>query len=484
MEVNASRKPGQYRWKYASPNLSIPLVKMSIPHSRWMLKIDEETCTPVLDKAGKYLYSKTGGLEASIADCVQAVKGQGVRMLHIVDAIEATNIAHTGSASKPVQEGFVFAGNDMVAVDACAARYLFTMVPLYEVDRICKEYGLTSDVIQKVPMPVLEGKNIITGEVFDSPFSRCGAMKYYEDRGLGQSGYYIVGNDLWQGGKLASLQQHLGRVDNGAFQELMTSTMYNTAQKPLWYLQAMCLAYLELNDKLTGSDFKQQILEVFDENGDGVIDYTETGRGNVPIIMAYELTLMMQNLDPLEAFRFRFLLSTTQLKNQRKEWNPDGHCVGEDTVLAQSLVTAFNLSKAEKKVNDPLFPGMKAGKGMWPSMQYAIHRHILSRIYGQEFPERIDLMSPYGAAFSYADARWHSGKYGRSRDAIGGYHQAAFTGAEMLPFTFYVPRGFGKIGVSGIPNVEETDDFSLIFTVSFTDNEAWKDLRISSFNLK
>ena len=93
-------------------------------------------------------------------------------------------------------------------------------------------------------------------------------------------------------------------------------------------------------------------------------------------------------------------------------------------------------------------------------------------------------MSPDGAAFSYADARWNGGKYGKSRDAMSDYHKAVFAGAEMIPFTFYVPPGFGKTGVSGIPNVEETDDSGLIFTVIFTDNEAWKELHISSFNLK
>jgi hypothetical protein len=484
MEANNSKTPGKYQWKYALPNLQIPLLKMGIPHSRWLLKLDEETCAPVRNKDGAYVYSKTGGLEASIADCVQAVRGQGIKMLHVVDAIETANISHVGPLCKPTPEGFVFASSDMVAVDLCAARYLFTMVPLTEADKIRKEHGLPTDVIQKVPMPKLAGGNIVTGEGYDSSFSRFGSVKHCEDRGLGQSKYYIVGNDLWQGGELASLQQHLGRVDTGVFSELLTTTLYHTTNKPLWDLQAMCLAYLELNDKLTGSDFKRKIMEQYDENKDGIIDYMETGPGELSLLMGYGMVPLMQNMDPFEALRFRFLLSTTQLKYLRREWNPDGHCIGESAIMAQALVTAFALSKTEKEMADPFFPKMQMGKGKWPSMQFAMHRQILSRIYGQEFPGRLDLISPYGTALSYADARWNEVKYGKSQDAIGDYHKAVSAGSGLLPFTFYVPKGFGASNGKNIPNVEETDNKNLVFTAGFPDKETWKDLKISSFHLK
>jgi hypothetical protein len=99
-------------------------------------------------------------------------------------------------------------------------------------------------------------------------------------------------------------------------------------------------------------------------------------------------------------------------------------------------------------------------------------------------------MSPYGCAFSYADARWNGSGYGDARaiaqdqDIIGNYHKAVARGAALLPFTFYVPRGLGSLGNVAVPNVEEIDDPNLIFTANFSGREVWRDLQLSSFHLK
>jgi hypothetical protein len=54
-------------------------------------------------------------------------------------------------------------------------------------------------------------------------------------------------------------------------------------------------------------------------------------------------------------------------------------------------------------------------------------------------------------------------------------------GEKLLPFTIYVPRGYGSYNQKRIPNVEETDKPGLIFTASFPENESWRDLRLSDY---
>jgi hypothetical protein len=359
------------------------------------------------------------------------------------------------------------------------------------VDEIQKKHKLTSDVIQKIPMPRLEGKNIVTGEGYDSSFSRYHSLEHCEDRGLGQRRFYVVGNDLWHGGSLASLQQHLGRVDGGVFTELITTTMYHMPSKPIYDLQAAAFTYLELNDKLTGSDYKRQILEALDENGDGVIDFMEKGRGPTPGTMIYEMSLDNLNIEPTEVMKLRFLMAVLTLKLTKKEWNADGHDLGEGRALRYALTRAFAMSQAKEEKPDPLYQGRKWGNGKWPSLQYILQMELFNHIYGQMFPDRFDVaMSPYGQAFSYADTKWNGAKYcnaqamNRNEDVIVNYHKAVARGDALLPFTVYVPRGFGSYGGVRIPNVEETDDPGLILTASFADHEVWRELHMSSFHLQ
>ncbi len=491
MEANASKEPGKYAWKYAVPNLQMPGFKLSVPHGRWDLQIDEDTTLPIPDKNGNPVWKRTGGMEANIADAIQAVKGQDIMMLHVVDGIEAANINHSGPDGVSVPEGFVFAGADPVAVDTCASRYLFTMVPMSEVDKIRREYHLTSDVIQKVPMPKVEGKNIVTGEGYDSSFSRYTGLKHCESRGLGRREFYVVGKDLRQGGTLASLGGRLGRVDGGVFTEILTTTMYHAAMKAMVDLQAMAFAYLDANDELTGSDFRKQILEAFDENGDGVIDYAETGKGGNPVTMAYGMTLRMQDIDPSQLLKVTFLMSAAGMKLRRKEWNVNSYNLGSNMMFAQAVGRAYQMSRAGEEMPDPFFPGRTWGKGKWPSVQFLIHQAQFGQLYGQMFPRRFDIMmAPYGQAFRYADMKYNGSRYctteaiSRNDDVVGNYHKAVADGADPLPFAFYVPRGMSSDNSARIPNVEETDDPALIFTAEFNGVESWRELHLSEYNLK
>ncbi|MGD1120273.1 MAG: DUF362 domain-containing protein [Dehalococcoidales bacterium] len=489
MQANSSREPGKYKWKYTIPDVRIPFGKLKLPHGRWSLQTDEDTFKPLRDSTGEFIWRRTGGMEATIADGMQAVKGQNILMLHVAEAIECTNIYHSGMTGVIVPEGFVFASNDPVALDNLGARYLFNMVPLSETAGIQKKYGLKSDIIQKIPSAKLAGKNIVTTDGYDSCYSRYHALQHCEQRGLGQLQFYVTGQDLWQGGALASLGHHLGRVDNGIFTDLVTRTAYHASAKPLMDFQAGMFAYLELDDRLTGRDHKRQLLQFQDENGDGVIDYLEGGK-NAGSMAAFSYAQALANpqADLRAVLKLGFLLSMAPARWIRKEWNNEGYETGEQGLVGQAVGRAYNMSKAREEHPDPLQAGRVWGNGKWPSLEYVLHLARFSRIYGLLFPGRIDWqMSPYGQAFAYTDLVWNDSRYCtraakmKNEDIIGNYHQAVARGAKLLPFTVYVPRGFGSYDNRKIPNVEETDNPELIFTASFPDNETWRDLRLSDY---
>ena len=489
MEASNSQTPGACKWKYSIPDVKVPFGKLKVPHARWVLQTDEETLKPLRDNKGNFIWRRTGGMEATIGDGIQAVRGQKITMLHIGDAIECCNIYHSGYAGVVVPEGFVFASNDPVAMDNCAAHYLFNMVPMADTEKIQKKYGIKSDVIQKIPSAKLEGKNIITTEGYDSCYSRYHGLKHCEERGIGQLEFYVTGKDLRQGGSLASVNHHLGRVDKGIFNDLVTTTAYHASGKPLMDFQAGLMAYLELNDKLTGSKYKKQLLDFQDENKDGIIDYLESGKNTGSMAgFAYSTVLMSSQTDPLQAMKLRFLFSMAPARWIHKEWNNEGLETGEQGMLGQAVAQAFRMSKAKTEQPDPLFTGRVWGNGKWPSIQYILELMKFARVYGMMFPGKIDaMMSPYGQAFSYADTKWNGGKYynrqaiEKGEDIIGKYHQALAQGEKPLPFTIYVPHGYGSYNQKRIPNIEETNKPELIFTASFPGNETWSDFQMSDY---
>ena len=488
MEANVSDEPGKVRWKYAHPHKPIPGLKSGIPHTIWIGEVDEDTGMPRQGKDGKPLVRKTGGISATMADVIEAVKDQDIFMLHVVDAIETTNSFHAGPMATAVPEGYVFASADPVALDLLCARYLFTTVPMAEVRRIKKERNLPTDFLQKVPVPKSDGQNIITEEGFDSPISRYLAFQHCQERGLGQQDYYVVGRDEWHGGSLASLEGHLGRVEEDRFSELLTGEMYFARSKPLWDLQATTFAYTEVNDSLTSSAYKQAVLDDFDESNDGVIDYDEKGKGRSTSFLAHNVRLPALDVNHFERLRIRFLLSAIPLRCINREWNTQGYDFGKWNEFNLAVATGIRMSQAPAESVDPLCPGMIWGKGKWPSIQLAQRVHLCTQIYGARFPDSFDMtMAPYGQAFEYADQKWNGGIYTGAKasssttDAIGTYHKDVEQRAATLPFVFYVPPGYARVGDKNIPNVEETNDPNLIFTASFNDgHEVWQAVSFSS----
>jgi len=487
MEARDDKDPGSCKWKYSIPEAKIPFGKLKVPHARWSFKTDEDTLRPIRDSKGDFIWERTGGMEATIADGINAVLGQKLMVIHIGDGIECTNIYHSGMTGQIVPEGLVFAGKDPVAMDNCAAHYLFNMVPMKDTKKIQKKWGIKSDVIQKTPYAKKSGKNIVSVEGYDSCYSRYHAFRHCEERGIGKMAFYVTGKELWQGGTLASIGGHLGRVDNDKFTDLVTTTAYHASGKPLLDFQSGLFSYLELNDKLTGASHKQQLLKHQDENGDGIIDYLEGGKNTGTMVaFLYSQVLMSSKADPLEAMKLRYLFSMIPNKWIHKEWNTEGLETGEAGMVGQALARAYGMSQAKGEFADPLYPGRTWGNGKWPSIQYMLELMKYSRVYGPMFPNRIDvMMSPYGQALAYADVKWGGGKYfnpqalQKGEDIIGNYHKALTGGAQPLPFTVYVPRGYGSYNGRSIPNVEETDKPELIFTAVFNGKEAWNDVKLS-----
>jgi hypothetical protein len=250
-------------------------------------------------------------------------------------------------------------------------------------------------------------------------------------------------------------------------------------------LQATALAYLAANDSLTGSTYQQAVISAYDQNGDGIIDYTETGKGVSVSFLSDIQRFPALDLSELELLRIRFLLEVVPVRCLDRGWNQYGHEFDRRRDINAAVTVAMRMSREPVESADSFFPSMTWGKGKWPSVQFARHIQLCGRIYGPEFPTRFGILSLYGIAFNYADLKWNGGEYsGKSASAgdsnpVGNYHAAITRGVKLLPFVFYVPPGYGRNGDRNIPNAQETADPNLIFTASFDDGrEVWRELPV------
>ena len=472
------------RWKYAFPHKPIPGMKTEIPHQVWFPKADDESGLPIRNERGEYIVTKTAGMSGTQADVIKATQKQGVLMVHIVDSIQAINIDHTGTPmAVKVAEALVMASLDPVALDCLCARYMFKTIPMAEARKLQKENNLSTDFLQRVPVAKRDGSNIVSDIGFDSPLFRYNLFDYCEKRGLGKRKYYVTGRDMVAMAPLVSVAGHLGLVKNGKFSEVMTTEFYHNPAKFLWDCQRTVLSYLEANDKLTGSNYRQEIMTAFDENGDGVIDYDEMGKGGslhtIMRLMAY--SLYHGATQEYGLLRGRFLLRSGMMKHSNPLWNRDAHDFTKDSRIITAVYTAFQMSKLEMEAPDFLFPTMSWGSGKWPSVQFAGYMNIAMFMYGQGFPTKVDLESLYGCAFQYADKTLNNAGYtsnhGMSSDleSANQYIEAVSQGAEPLNFVLFVPTGFGNMAGKTVPNVMETDDAGKVFTAQFNNGkETWQ----------
>ncbi len=471
MEAAADGDRASTDWLYASPGLPVPGMKSRLPHQVWTAAVDDQTGRP-------HSVRRTAGINGTMVDIIKAVQTQGVRVLSIVDAIEAVNNDHSLDATAiRVPEGLAFAGLDVVALDLLCARYMFNMLPMAESRRLVAEGRARSEWLQRVPLPAVDGANIVSTEGYDSPLSRHVLFEYAERRGIGRQAYHVVGRHVWQGGRLASLQGHLGKVEDGRFTELLTQTLYFDQLKLLWDLQTTVLGYAAANDALNGTGYRQQFLDAFDENGDGVIDYEEMGRKGIVDFQihaaAYGVHLMgSEEHGMLRGF---FALRANALRWADASFNPDGLDFLKDYVDSSSALAGLTMSQMDMEGGDPFVPSMTWGKGKWPSMQMARFMTIGSILYGMGFPFMTTVDSIYGVAFQYADKAFNGSSYTGEVETMSDpastaaidYVQAVSAGAKPLPFRLYVPSGFGQVLGKPMPNVEETADPQKLLRAEF-----------------
>lgn len=486
--------------KYGVPHTAYPSLKTKLPHSPWVFEIDEDTHMPLRDKNGKYIVTRTAGFSGTQSDVIKAVQSQNIFMLHVTDMINMINVSHDADG-RPIKvpEGYVWSSLDCVALDLFCARYCFKTLPMLHGIKLKEERNLPTEFIRYVPVAKIKGRNIYSEVGLDSPLFRYDLYRYAQDRGIGQQKYYVTGWDSLTDTPFASIEGHLGRVDNTRFTEMMTKTMYYNYHTILHDLQFTILSYAKACDTLTGSSVYKENMETYDENKDGIIVYDEKGLGfqtQELIVMADAVGMAISQA--FGTLKKGFVEKAFNLKYSNRNWNVQGHDFLKEGPLSFKTDLAFNLSQADTIRPDYFISGMFFGRGMWPSWQTATYVYITNTIYGSQSQKNISLGSMYGSAFQYADKVLNSGAYtigakpitnesypyqygdiyqppvdefSSAPDSITRYFDALSKGAVPLNFLLFVPMGYERLEGIKIPNVVETDDPRKIFTVHF--NEVW-----------
>ncbi|MCP4753838.1 MAG: DUF362 domain-containing protein, partial [Proteobacteria bacterium] len=473
---------GGCKWDYSVPHVSVPGMKGGIPHEIWVPELDHERQLPKEDADGNCRVKKTGGINATMIDIVKAAASQDVFMIHVVDGIETTNLDHTGSPSAVGEpEGMAFAGLDPVATDLLCARYMFSNVPLAEAAKVDLDDGSGGRFPQAVPVPRLDGGNIVTETGYDCPLSRDNCLKRAEERGLGTRGYYVVGRDAVADLPMVSLQGHLGVADGGVFSDRVTKTLFYDSYKVPWDLQKTSFGYLEALDALTGSSLKDEFLNAFDDDHNGIVSFDEYGKKGIWGAILYSAG---QSVNTMATERLGYLkpgFTNKLLKYCDSSMNPDGGEFYREFMLGVVVAAAYKVSQLELEMPDPFQPDLTFGMGKWPSFETARFMVTGNMMFGAGFPMGVEHPSFYTQALLYADLTQNGGQYAGEiwsqpdNEKIGGYFSQAVSGEiEPLDFTVYVPAGFETLSGNPIPNVEATDNPAKVFTASFAGGkEIW-----------
>ncbi len=279
---------------------------------------------------------------------------------------------------------------------------------------------------------------------------------------------------------LSSVDGHLGSFTENAFKELLTTEFYYDNTNLLWGLQKTAFDYLKANDKLTKGNYYKTILQAYDENGDGQLDYDEMGRDAFwhTYLRLAAYCYHLRGRSELDGLKSSFLLSA-MWRYEDPKWNEGGHDFMKNFKIVTDFALAYALSKSPKRFSDTINTEMSWGEGAWPSMDFVGRMSTMTRIFGQGYTSHVSLYSLYGYAFQYADKKYNNGHYtGKitsksDHESLTKYLKDAVNDSKALKFKVYVPIGFGKIGQASLPNLEETSEPAKIFTAEFP-NETWR----------
>jgi hypothetical protein len=336
---------------------------------------------------------------------------------------------------------------------------------------------------QRVPLPTWNGQAIVTEAGYDCPLARDTLFRKAEERGLGQRRYHVVGWDAVEDSPLVSLEGHLGTARDGKFADLVTRTLYFDAFKLPWDLQRTAFAYLDSVDRLAGSSLKNQFLESFDDDGDGVVTYEEFGKSGIfgPLLRVGGDARSRMGTEPFGYLSGPFKAATTLLRCTEASWNRSGHSLLRDYFYGRAVMAAYRMSQKDSESPDRFLPGLSWGKGKWPSFQLAWYTYLGFALYGPQFPDTVGFPSLYGLAFRFADLTQNGSRHTggiRSQPnpgSVEGYVSGVRKGQEKaLDFTLYVPAGYESLGGGSVPNVQSTADPAMVWTASFSGaQETW-----------
>lgn len=286
MVSGGDNDPDTKDWLYSGPQGQYPPAikccnrKGGVSHSVYHCTNPEEGKPPIHD--GNTL-NKNHGLEGSMVDMCLAIKEVCPVQIHITDAIQTINESHTGDGVK-VNEGYVFASKDPVALDLFCARYLFKTVPKSEGRWTGTHLGKGFAVKDPVPYYYDVAEKILSKTEYDSPVSRATTFKYAHKRGLGKLNYSVIGRDTTATKKniLISRKGHFGYLKRNRFKELMTQTRYYHKWGMWWDMQKTMLGYVRASDDLEGSNYYNYLMNEMNGSGlysgkDDILDTSETG---------------------------------------------------------------------------------------------------------------------------------------------------------------------------------------------------------------
>jgi hypothetical protein len=318
-------------------------------------------------------------------------------------------------------------------------------------------------------LPIIDGENIITATGYDCPLARDITFNSAENRGLGKMSYHAVGYDVISGSPIISLKGHLGSVKNDKFLDIITTNLYYNTVKTLWDLQRTSFNYLSAVDELENSNLKEEILESFDENNDGVLSYDEFGKKGSVTVSGHLMGDMVSAMgkEELGYLKGYYKVMSAGYRYRDKQNNPFDVDILKDRYLTSVCNTAFAISQLEME--------------KWPRVPFVRFLQMGTVIYGPGFPVSINYPGLYSNALFYADLTQNGGKYaGKLRShpdpqAISDYiSDVANNKIDPLDFVLYLPTGFDTLSGTRIPNVERTDDPLKIFTASFQNGkEIW-----------